>query len=109
MVPVARLRLSRCVVKYLGSHSDADWFEVDVGDVLKKKIAVSEPLAARIQDEIRSGALGPGAHLTAQGLADRFAVQSLFPALGGVYFDGVSPRLADRAPPAAFCWAAKPS
>ena len=43
-------------------------------DVLKKKIGVSETLAARIRDEIRDGALGIGTHLTAQGLADRFAV-----------------------------------
>jgi len=42
--------------------------------LLRKKTSVAEPLAARIRDEIRSGALDPGAHLTAQGLADRFAV-----------------------------------
>lgn len=43
-------------------------------EVLKRRSGVSERLAARIRDEIHSGGLQPRAHLTAQGLADRFGV-----------------------------------
>jgi DNA-binding GntR family transcriptional regulator len=41
---------------------------------LRKRQSVSAALAARVRDEIHSGALPTGTHLTAQGLGDRFGV-----------------------------------
>lgn len=40
----------------------------------KKRRGVSASLAARLREEIRTGALPPGTHLTAQGLGDRLGV-----------------------------------
>lgn len=45
-----------------------------MGKTSRKKPSVSGQLAARLHDEIRSGALSPGMHLSAQILADRFGV-----------------------------------
>lgn len=43
-------------------------------ELLKKRDGVVAPLTARLRDEIISGTLAPGTHLTAQALADRFSV-----------------------------------